>query len=84
VCTSCATTGIIGEYLGRLVQESKGRPLLLIDSISAGGGSHPLPLQFSQMPRSAQQHLLDLMSISAAADPSQLRSHSPAPRSQLI
>jgi dolichol-phosphate mannosyltransferase len=59
--------GIIGEYLGRLVQESKGRPLFLIDSISAGGSSHPLPLQFSQMPRSAQQHILDLMTASASA-----------------
>jgi dolichol-phosphate mannosyltransferase len=61
--------GIIGEYLGRLVQESKGRPLFLIDSISAHGASHPLPLQFSQMPRSAQQHLLDLMMAAASADP---------------
>jgi polyisoprenyl-phosphate glycosyltransferase len=60
--------GIIGEYLGRLVQESKGRPLFLIDSISAGGSSHPLPLQFSQMPRSAQQHILDLMTASVSAD----------------
>jgi dolichol-phosphate mannosyltransferase len=51
--------GIIGEYLGRLVQESKGRPLFLIDSISAGGLSHPVPLQFSQMPRTARQRVLE-------------------------
>ena len=29
--------GIIGEYLGRLVNEVKGRPLFLIDTINAGG-----------------------------------------------
>jgi polyisoprenyl-phosphate glycosyltransferase len=60
--------GIIGEYLGRLVQESKGRPLFLIDSISAGGASHPLPALFSQMPRSAQQRLIEVLTASASDD----------------
>ena len=50
--------GIIGEYLGRLVQEAKGRPLFLIDSIEAGGRSAALPLHFSQLPRRAQERLL--------------------------
>jgi dolichol-phosphate mannosyltransferase len=59
--------GIIGEYLGRLVQESKGRPLFLIDAITAGGRSHALPAQFSQMPRSVQESLLEL--VAAAASP---------------
>jgi glycosyltransferase involved in cell wall biosynthesis len=63
--------GIIGEYLGRLVQEAKGRPLFLINSISAGGRSHALPLQFSQMPRNVQKHLLQLLTASAARDPLQ-------------
>jgi glycosyltransferase involved in cell wall biosynthesis len=53
--------GIIGEYLGRLVQETKGRPLFLIDSIEAGGHNRPVPLHFSQMPRQAQERLLQLL-----------------------
>lgn len=61
--------GIIGEYLGRLVQESKGRPLFLIDSITAGGSCRPLPLQFSQMPRSAQARLIEELAASALPDP---------------
>jgi dolichol-phosphate mannosyltransferase len=51
--------GVIGEYLGRLAQESKGRPLFLIDSIEAGGRSAAVPLNFSQMPRHAQERLLE-------------------------
>lgn len=53
--------GIIGEYLGRLVQESKGRPLFLIDSIHTGGRSCAVPLHFSQMPRHVQESLLRLL-----------------------
>src|SRR5262249_592650 len=60
--------GVMGEYLGRMVQESKGRPLFLIDSISAGGASRPLPLEFSQLPRPAQERVLKAMAASAASD----------------
>ena len=38
--------GIIGEYLGRLVQESKGRPLFLIDAIVVAGESQIVPTAF--------------------------------------
>ena len=31
--------GVIGEYLGRLYQESKQRPLYLIDRVCQGDGS---------------------------------------------
>jgi polyisoprenyl-phosphate glycosyltransferase len=41
--------GIIGEYLGRLVQESKGRPLFLIDTVAIAGYSHTLPFDFWRM-----------------------------------
>lgn len=50
--------GIMGEYLGRLVQEAKGRPLFLIDSLSIAGRSHYLPVDFWRMPRHAQHTLL--------------------------
>ena len=46
--------GIIGEYLGRLFQQSKGRPLFLIDEIRSHGRSYPIPLEFSRLPRAAQ------------------------------
>jgi polyisoprenyl-phosphate glycosyltransferase len=42
-----AVLGVIGEYLGRLVQEAKGRPLYLIEKIVERGGQvareAPLP-----------------------------------------
>ena len=66
--------GIIGEYLGRLVQETKGRPLFLIDSIEAGGRSCVIPLHFSQMPRHAQERLLQLLMTAEQA-------HAPEPAS---
>jgi dolichol-phosphate mannosyltransferase len=50
--------GIIGEYLGRLVQEAKGRPLFLIDRIATGGADHPVPLEFSRMSPAARAELL--------------------------
>jgi dolichol-phosphate mannosyltransferase len=59
--------GIIGEYLGRLVQETKGRPLFLIDAIEAGGRSRAVPLHFSQMPRPTQERLLQLFTAAERA-----------------
>ena len=50
--------GIMGEYLGRLVQEAKGRPLFLIDSVTIGGRGHSLPLDFWRLPRQGRQALL--------------------------
>lgn len=34
--------GIIGEYLGRLVQEAKQRPMFMVDCINRGGVNRPL------------------------------------------
>jgi dolichol-phosphate mannosyltransferase len=50
--------GIIGEYLGRLVHEAKGRPLFLIDRITADGRSRTVPLEFSALSRAARAELL--------------------------
>jgi dolichol-phosphate mannosyltransferase len=43
--------GIVGEYLGRLVQESKRRPLYLIDILLMQGQRHKLsaPLRESSL-----------------------------------
>jgi polyisoprenyl-phosphate glycosyltransferase len=50
--------GIIGEYLGRLVQEAKGRPLFLIDTVSIGGNNHTLPFDFWRMSTHARRSVL--------------------------
>lgn len=42
--------GIIGEYLGRLVQEAKQRPMFMVDCVSRDGISRPMD------PLSAQMH----------------------------
>lgn len=41
--------GIIGEYLGRLVQESKRRPMFMIEAILRGNDRAELPAAFSEM-----------------------------------
>lgn len=41
--------GIIGEYLGRLVQESKRRPMFMIESLLQSGRVLPLASEFSGM-----------------------------------
>ncbi|HWU60818.1 MAG TPA: glycosyltransferase family 2 protein [Ensifer sp.] len=37
------TLGILGEYVGRLVQQSKGRPLFMVDRMVRGGEDLPTP-----------------------------------------
>ncbi len=41
--------GIIGEYLGRLVQEAKQRPMFMVDCINRGGVSRPLGILSADM-----------------------------------
>jgi polyisoprenyl-phosphate glycosyltransferase len=60
--------GIMGEYLGRLVLEAKGRPLFLIDCISADGLSHAVPCDFWRMPRATRQGVLEEL-VQAAPPP---------------
>lgn len=49
--------GIFGEYLGRLVQEAKNRPLYLVADVRYGPRLHPVPAAFSSLPPSEQQAL---------------------------
>ena len=41
--------GVFGEYLGRLVQETKGRPLFMVKSIRVGKQLHDVPSNFSRL-----------------------------------
>lgn len=50
--------GIIGEYLGRLVQEAKGRPLCLIDTVLSNGSRYSIPLDFPNLPGPSRRHLM--------------------------
>jgi glycosyltransferase involved in cell wall biosynthesis len=47
--------GIFGEYLGRLVQETKNRPLFLVAGVRRGQQFHSVPIEFSRLPPSEQQ-----------------------------
>ncbi|ANM05042.1 glycosyltransferase family 2 protein [Rhizobium phaseoli] len=51
--------GIIGEYLGRLVQESKKRPMFMIETILRGGEQAELPTAFSEMGAADKRVALD-------------------------
>ncbi|MBX4997388.1 glycosyltransferase family 2 protein [Rhizobium lentis] len=51
--------GIIGEYLGRLVQESKRRPMFMIETILHGGDQAELPPAFSEMSAGDKRAALD-------------------------
>lgn len=41
--------GILGEYVGRLFQEAKRRPLFLVDRVETGGSSYALPPDFAAL-----------------------------------
>ncbi len=47
--TQLLVLGIIGEYLGRAVEELKGRPLFMIGKINAQGQVFDLPIEFSRL-----------------------------------
>lgn len=51
--------GILGEYLGRLVQESKNRPLFLVGAVKRGDKLHAVPAEFSRLPPSQQYAIRD-------------------------
>jgi dolichol-phosphate mannosyltransferase len=53
--------GVMGEYLGRLFQEAKARPLFLVDSVLMNGAEHKLPAEFSSLGPAARQGLYDVL-----------------------
>ncbi len=59
--TQLLVLGIIGEYLGKLVEELKGRPLFLIGEVCVRGRGHAVPSAFSRYEPSRQQDILDKM-----------------------
>jgi polyisoprenyl-phosphate glycosyltransferase len=50
--------GIVGEYLGRVFQEVKGRPLFLVDTLTTRGARFALPADFAQLHPTARRALL--------------------------
>jgi polyisoprenyl-phosphate glycosyltransferase len=50
--------GVLGEYIGRLFQEVKGRPLFLIDEIVSSESVYAVPADFSGLTSSARRSLL--------------------------
>ncbi|MDP2801311.1 MAG: glycosyltransferase family 2 protein [Phreatobacter sp.] len=58
--------GILGEYLGRLVQESKNRPLFLVGAVKRGDKLHAVSAEFSRLPPSQQHAIRDSWRIAGA------------------
>jgi glycosyltransferase involved in cell wall biosynthesis len=50
--------GVLGEYIGRLFQEVKARPLFLIDEIVSSESVYAVPADFSGLTSSARRSLL--------------------------
>ena len=50
--------GIIGEYVGRLVQENKKRPMFMIESIVQGDRSLDIPSDFSELDAATKRRAL--------------------------
>jgi polyisoprenyl-phosphate glycosyltransferase len=51
--------GILGEYVGRLCQEAKQRPLFLVDQVVAGGCGMDLPAEFANLGPTARRQIWD-------------------------
>ena len=53
--------GVMGEYVGRLFQEAKGRPLFLIDTVLAGRQRHALPMEFATLAPELRREVWDTL-----------------------
>jgi dolichol-phosphate mannosyltransferase len=59
--------GIIGEYVGRLFQEAKGRPLFLVDTVVAGQARYALPMEFCSLGPTTRRELWNAIRDATAA-----------------
>jgi polyisoprenyl-phosphate glycosyltransferase len=69
--------GIMGEYVGRLFQEAKARPLFLIDTVVADQRRHRLPMEFSKLGVATRRDIWDAVRLTNGAAPSGVRPPSP-------
>jgi dolichol-phosphate mannosyltransferase len=60
--------GILGEYVGRLFQEVKARPLFLVDTVLAGRSAHVLPADFSRLSPEARRDVWTAIQQDGAAN----------------
>lgn len=61
--------GIQGEYVGRLFQEAKARPLFLIDRVVAAGTERTLPMEFCRLPPGMQREVWEAARTAEVAAP---------------
>jgi glycosyltransferase involved in cell wall biosynthesis len=61
--------GIMGEYLGRLLMESKRRPLFLIDAVAMRRRRLDLPVHFAHLQRPEQRELWAALATPVAPPP---------------
>ncbi|MDQ0456367.1 glycosyltransferase family 2 protein [Rhizobium paknamense] len=59
--------GVIGEYLGRLVQEHKGRPMFMVEAIIRHGDLAELPVDFASLPPQAKREAMDAATVDKTA-----------------
>jgi hypothetical protein len=56
--------GVMGEYIGRLFQESKARPLFLVERVVTNGTEHSLPAEFSALSPEARREVYASLRVS--------------------
>ena len=73
-CAQLLVLGIIGEYVGRLMKETKARPAYLVDTMIAGGRSFSVPIEFSRLSQSDYEMALRMHQneVSGRGSPSKL------------